>query len=134
MTERIRGSREEVRKFGVLFAVILTAVSVYLRYAGVEYWHWFLVGAGGFLLTGQIAYRVLRPLYIVWMRFAYILGWINARILLGIFFYLVLTPIGLVLRLTGKDLLDRKIDRTAVSYWKKREGTAPGREQYERLF
>ncbi len=134
MTEIPVGTREEVRKFGILFAVVLTAVAVYLRYAGKEYWHWFLVGAGAFLLTGNLAYRVLRPVYRVWMKFAFLLGWINARVLLGIFFYLVLTPVGIVLRATGRDLLDRKIDRKAVSYWRKREGPAAGPGQYERLF
>ena len=134
MTENIRGTREEVRKFGILFAVVLTAVAVYLRYAEKEFWHWFLVGAGAFLLTGHIAYRLLRPVYRLWMKFAFLLGWINARLLLGIFFYLVLTPIGIVLRVTGRDLLDRKIDRGAVSYWRKREGPAAAPEQYERLF
>ena len=128
------GTREEVRKFGILFAVVLTAAAVYCRYTEREYWHWFLVGAGACLLTGHIAYRVLRPLYLAWMKFAIVLGWINTRLLLGIFFYLVLTPIGLVLKLSGKDLLDRKIDRQAVSYWKKREGGTVAREQYERLF
>ncbi len=134
MTENIPGTKEEVRKFGILFAVVLTAVAVYLRYTGKESWHWFLVGAGAFLLTGHIAYRVLRPVYRVWMKFAYLLGWINARLLLGIFYYLVLTPIGIVLRATGRDLLDRKIDRGAASYWKKREGPAAAPGQYERLF
>ncbi len=134
MTEGAEGTREEVRKFGILFAVVLTAVAVYLRYSGKESWHWFLVGAGAFLFTGTIAYRVLRPVYRIWMKFAFLLGWVNAQVLLGIFFYLVLTPVGIVLRATGRDLLDRKIDLKAVSYWRKREGPAAGPEQYERLF
>jgi hypothetical protein len=134
LTEGIQGTRDEVRKFGILFAVVLTAVAVYCRYLEKEYWHWFLVGAGAFLLTGHIASPLLRPLYLGWMKFAFLLGWINTRILLGIFFYIVLTPIGVVLRLTGKDLLDRKIDRKAASYWKKRDGTATAPQQYERLF
>lgn len=134
MTDVVRGTREEVRKFGILFAVILTAAAVYFRYTGKEYWHWFLVAAGAFLLTGHIADRLLRPLYMIWMKLAFFLGWINARLILGIFFYLVMTPIGIVLRLTGRDLLDRRVDRRAASYWKKREGEAVPRGQYERLF
>jgi hypothetical protein len=134
LTKGIRGTREEVRKFGILFAVVFTAVAVYSRYRGIDPWYWFLVGAGGFLLTGHVAPGVLRPLYVGWMKFANLLGWINTRVLLGIFFYLVLTPIGIVLRLTGKDLLDTKLDRHAVTYWKKREVAKTPREQYERLF
>jgi hypothetical protein len=130
----IQGTREEVRKFGILFAVVFTAVTVYVRYREMGSWYWFLVAAGGFLLSGHVAPSLLRPLYLGWMRFAYVLGWINTRVLLGIFFYLVLTPVGLVLRMMGKDLLDSKVDRQAVTYWKKREGSRTPPEQYERLF
>ncbi len=134
MTDSLAGSREEVRKFGILFAVVLTGVAVYLRYAEKDSWPWFLVAAGAFLIAGHVAYPFLRPVYRGWMKFAFVLGWINSRLLLGIFFYLVLTPIAIVLRMTGRDLLDRKIDRGAASYWRKREGAAPAPGQYERLF
>ncbi len=130
----MQGTRENVRNFGILFAVVLAAVAVYCRYTEKEFWYWFLAGAGAFLVAGHFAYRVLRPLYLAWIKFAFLLGWINTRVLLGIFFYLVLTPIGIVLRMTGKDLLDRKIDPKASSYWKRREGPAVERGQYERLF
>jgi hypothetical protein len=59
--------------------------------------------------------------YIFWMRLAFILGWINTRIILFIIFYLIFTPIGIVLRIFGIDLLDRKIERDKESYWKKIE-------------
>jgi hypothetical protein len=68
------------------------------------------------------------------MKFAFVLGWINTRILLGIFFYLILTPIGLIMRISGKDLIDQKIDKGAKSYWKKRERVPFDPAQYERLF
>ena len=58
----------------------------------------------------------------------------NTRIILGIAFYLIMTPMGMLLKLLGKDLLDKRIDRNAGTYWKDREQKAFDRERYERLF
>jgi hypothetical protein len=68
------------------------------------------------------------------MKFAFLLGWLNTRLLLGVFFYLILTPIGLLLRLTGRDLLDRKIDPAARTYWSKREVVPFDPERCERMY
>jgi hypothetical protein len=124
----------EVRKFGYLFAVVFSIIALYSMYRGTSQWPWFLGAAAVFLLAGLVAYPVLRPVYIGWMKFAFVLGWINTRILLGLMFFLVVTPIGLILRLTGKDLLDQKIDRSAKSYWVKRERKEFDPKRYERLF
>jgi len=134
LTDVIHGSREEVRKFGYLFAAVLSILALYLLYRGNSWWPWSLSAGILFLVAGLVAYPVLRPVYIGWMKFAFMLGWINTRILLGFVFFLVLTPIGLVLRLMGKDLLDKKIDRSAQSYWIKRERTEFDPKRYERLF
>jgi hypothetical protein len=134
LTDRIKGTRVEVRKFGYLFAAVLSIIALYSVYRGTSQWPWFLAAAAIFLLAGLVAYPVLRPVYIGWMKFAFVLGWINTRILLGLMFFLVFTPIGLILRLTGKDLLDQKIDRSAKSYWVKRERKEFDPKQYERLF
>jgi hypothetical protein len=134
LIEKIKVTRDSVRKFGILFSIIGVLLAGYLIYRGNAHWHWALVGSFFFLVTAFVGYPVLRPLYIGWMAFAFVLGWINTRLLLGVFFYLILTPIGLVLRLGGKDLLDQKIDRSARSYWKKREKQAFDPARYERLF
>ncbi len=94
-----------------------------------------LHGAGfldvGLALFGvsYLAYPVMKPLHIGWMKFAQVLGWFSTHVVLSVFFYLVLTPGSLVVRLLGKDLLDQRIDRSAKTYWRKRESTAfdPGR-------
>ena len=123
MISRNKGgpTRQEVRKFGILFAGICVAVGTYLFYKDNTAWSWAALGAAFFAATGLFAYPVLRPIYTGWMKFAFALGWINTRILLGIFFYLIITPIALFMRLVGKDILDRKIDHSAKTYWKKRE-------------
>lgn len=134
MIERIDTSPARVRKFGFLFGVIGALATGYFLYKGSGVWVWTAGAAVFFVLTGLALQPALKPLYVAWMAFAFVLGWINTRLLLGVFFYLVLTPIGLALRLTGKDLLDKKIDRGAETYWKKREKTDFEASRYERLF
>ena len=131
---RITASKREVKNFGFLFAGICFLATVYLFYIGSDRWTWPLTGMVFFLVTGLFGYPVLRPLYLAWMKFAYILGWLNTRLLLGMFFYLIITPIGLLLRILGKDLLDQKIDRSKKSYWKLREVKPFDPKHYERLF
>jgi hypothetical protein len=134
LIERIDTSRKSLRKFGLLFALISAFATGYFLYKGSGVWIWTAGAAIFFLVTGLAAQPVLKPLYVAWMTFAIILGWINTRLILGIFFYLILTPIGLILRITGKDLLDKKFDRGAETYWKKREKREFDPARYERLF
>ena len=134
MIERIDTSPASLRKFGILFGALGALATAYFLYRGSDVWVWSAGAALFFLFTGLALQRVLKPVYIVWMAFAFLLGWLNTRLLLGLFFYLIITPIGLVLRLTGKDLLDKKIDREAETYWKKREKKEFEPSRYERLF
>jgi hypothetical protein len=117
-----------------MFAGICAAAAAYLTYRGSGAWPWLAGGGAFFLLAGLFAEPVLRPVHAVWMKFAHALGWVNTRLLLGLFFYLVLTPVGLVLRMLGKDLLQRRIDRSAPTYWVARESAPFDPERYERLF
>lgn len=133
-TGKIKSGPEEVRKFGVLFAVVSALLAAYLAWKGHSTWPWPLGTALFFLVTGFFVQPLLRPLYVGWMKFAFVLGWINTRLILGVFFYLLLTPLGIVMRLFGRDALHRKFDRTAATYWVKREPAEFKRESYERLF
>ncbi|MEZ5363389.1 MAG: SxtJ family membrane protein [Bryobacterales bacterium] len=74
-----------------------------------------------------------RAFHRVWMKLAHALGWVNSRILLGGMFYLVMAPIGWIVRMTGGDPLNRR--RAAQpTYWIPRKVTRPSPEQFERLF
>lgn len=137
MIEKVDTSREAVKKtgkafliagctFGAIFFLSHSHVSGWLGWnwqAGYEsnVWKWVLgLGVGLFGLS-HIAYPVMKPVHFGWMRFSQILGWVSTKVVLSIFFYLVLTPTGLLMRLFGKDLLDKRIDRSAKSYWKRRD-------------
>jgi Saxitoxin biosynthesis operon protein SxtJ len=78
-----------------------------------------LIVAAGVLIGAVGAWRIafIRPVYLIWMYAAYPVGWTVSHILLASIFYLVVTPIGLVMRLFGYDPLQRRIDRSASTYW-----------------
>ena len=134
MIEHVHASRKNIRNFGFLFGGIFLAASVYMIYRGNGAWVWAAAGALLFAVGGAAFSPLMKPVYTAWMLFAFVLGWINTRVLLGAFFYLVMTPLGLILRWTGKDLLDERIDRSAASYWMKRERKPFDRKRLERMF
>ena len=78
--------------------------------------------------------KLLKPAYSAWMKFASILAWINTRIILFLIFYLVFTPIGLLMRLFRAGLLDIRVEKDRQSYWKKKEKPAFNPSDYERQF
>jgi hypothetical protein len=108
----------DLRLFGWTVGGVLLAVGVLLLLRGHLSSGRILAAAGALLvLGGTVAPRALALPYRLWMGFARALGWFNTRLLLILVFYLILTPLGLILRLTGKRPLDLKRDPEAQSYW-----------------
>lgn len=132
--EKVSASRSDVRKFGLLFAALAALAGVYALWKGSAAWVWLAGAAGLFLVSGLAAYPVLRPVYIGWMMFAQVLAWVNTRILLALFFYLVITPAGLVMRLLRKDPMHRRPDARSATYWVKRAPEEFDPNRYENLF
>ena len=111
---------KQERHFGYLFAFVFSLIAFWppwVLHAPNYYW---LAGAGAWLAAALLFPRALAPLYRGWMKFGHVLGWINARIILGVVYFVVVTPIGLLLRLFGKDVLRMRM-RPAGSYWVKRD-------------
>jgi hypothetical protein len=131
---KVDASDKKVRSFGVLFSVLAIAIAAYSYYKQGHVWPWFAGASGFFLITGLLVRPVLRPIYVLWMRFAVVLAWVNTRLILSVFFYGILTPVGFVLRLQGKDPLTRGLDRSASTYWIKRKPEPFDAKRYERLF
>ncbi|MFA5157524.1 MAG: SxtJ family membrane protein [Candidatus Omnitrophota bacterium] len=123
-----------LRKFGITMGVALAAITIlaYLKHHRVS-----MPLTATSLFFFLIAYFLpfaLKPIHIFWMKFAITLSWINSRIILILVFYLVFAPLGLLMRMFGKDLLERKIERSGDSYWKKKEVFLHGESPYERQF
>ena len=90
--------------------------------------------AAFFLFIGTLAPGLLKPVYRVWLKFAAMLAWINTRLILGLMFYLVFTPIGLILRLLRIDLIKQRWDGKAETYWIRRSDDAFDRSRYEKQY
>ena len=131
---KIEATPKELRKFGIMFAVICALIATFAIYKGHEWWAWWLGGSAFFLITGFFVHQILRPIYVGWMKFAFVLGWFNTRLILGLVYYLIFTPAALFLRLIRKDIMDLELHKGAPSYWIKREATAFDRKRSEHLF
>jgi len=114
-------SRREVRITWTGFAVIFTVIGSLLLYRGKWSYPYFLGAAAFFAFFAAFAPMALLPLYRVWTRFAAALAWFNTRVLLGLVFYLIITPVGLIMKIIGSDPMKRKIDKDTESYWIKRK-------------
>ena len=99
---------------GALFALIFGLLLPWKFEWQWPIWPWVL-----FALLAVMAFAApmtLNPVYRVWMRFGHFMGSIISRVILGLVFFLVVTPIGLMMRATGKDPMHRRLDPEAVSY------------------
>jgi hypothetical protein len=112
--------------FGLVFAVFFLIVGLLPLLHGHSMRIWALPVAAGFLVTALIMPSVLAPLNRLWTRFGQLLHRIVSPIALGILFFGVVTPTGLLMRLFGKDSLRLRLDKNAASYWIVR--TPPGPE------
>lgn len=110
------------RSFGLVFAGVAAIIAVFPLFFGGDLRWWAAAIAGGFLAVTFAAPQILRTPNRLWFKFGMWLGSIVAPIVMGIVYLLVITPFGLVMRLFGKKLLDTEIDKSADSYWIRREG------------
>ena len=92
--------------------------------------------AAGALLTafGVIWPRALKYIFIAWMTLAFTLGFVMSNVILTLFFFLFVTPIGLLARLFQKDFVARKWDKRAASYWIQHGSEVKTADTYERQF
>ena len=125
-------TRKELRQFGLLVGAIFTVIGLWpLVFRGEPLRLW-AVGIGGLLIAfGGILPQLLAPIHTGWMWVGHILGWINTRILLGIVFYVLVTPLGLVFRLMGKDTMRQAFDESSTTYRVIRSPRPPSHMKYQ---
>lgn len=112
-------SRKELRVFSLLligFGAIVAAI-LFRRLESSTPSVAALLVSGAVGLVGLIAPLLVRPVYVVWMGLAFPIGWTVSHVMMLAVFYLLLTPIGLAMRLCGRDPMRRRIDREAETYW-----------------
>jgi len=98
--------------FGLFFPWLLERPFNFLNFPGN--WPWVLLIVLG--AWGLVAPMSLRPVYSTWMKFGLLMSKVMTPLVMGIVFYLLFAPMGLVMRLFGKDAMHRKFDESATSY------------------
>ena len=108
------------RSFGIVFFIVFLIISFWPSIEGQSLRIWALTVSLIFLVLGLLNSKLLSPFNLIWVKFGEVLGRIIAPIAMGVVYFIIITPIGLFMRLIGKDLLRTKFSKNN-SYWIKRE-------------
>ena len=131
--KNINTSNKDIRGFGIAIGIILFTLSGVLFYYDKSYFE-FIAFVGGLLVAlGIIIPILLKPIYVIWMTFAIILGWIMTKLILILVFFFILTPIGLIARMLGEDFLGLS-NVKSESYWNYRDSDYETNQDYEKQF
>ncbi|WP_440927286.1 SxtJ family membrane protein [Candidatus Pelagibacter sp.] len=109
------------RSFGIVFFIVFLLISLYPLTYSEEIRIWSSIISLSFLILGLLNSKILTPLNKLWFKFGMLLGKIISPLIMGIIFFLVVTPIGLIMRLFGKDVLNLKYNKSQ-SYWIEKNG------------
>ena len=109
------------RSFGIVFFIVFLIIGVYPLINQSEIRVWSVVISLIFLLLGLTNSKILTPLNYLWFKFGIFLGKIISPLIMGIIFFFVVTPIAILMRLLGKDLLNLKLNKNQ-SYWIEKTG------------
>ncbi|MGB0574752.1 MAG: SxtJ family membrane protein [Alphaproteobacteria bacterium] len=130
--ESVEGSSN--RAFGIVFTVVFAIIGLWpLPWGDSPHW-WALVIAAVFLLTALIIPKSLAPLNRAWMRFGLLLHKVVNPLIMGLVFFLTVTPTALIMRALGKDPLKRRLDKDATTYWIDRTPPGPDPDSMPRQF
>jgi hypothetical protein len=122
------------RSFGLVFAAVLAIIALFptLYSEAIRWW-----AAGCAAIFGLVAFTkpsALGPLNRLWIKLGMFLGKVVSPVALAVLFYGVFMPIGALLRMTGKDPLRRSHDRSADTYWLRREPPGPAPDSIDKQF
>jgi hypothetical protein len=110
------------RSFGIVFFVVFLFIALYPITYSEDIRIWSLIISFIFIILGLLNSKILTPLNKLWFKFGVILGKIISPIIMGIIFFLVVTPIGLTMKVLGKDLLRLKFNKKDNTYWIEKNG------------
>ena len=114
-------SQSSNRSFGILFFIVFLILSLWPLKSGNNLNFYFFVISVIFLILGALNSKLLSPLNKAWIKFGEILGLIIAPIVMSLVYFVILTPVSLIVRLFGKDLLGLKFIKENETYWIKRK-------------
>ena len=109
------------RSFGLLFFIVFLVISLWPLKSQEDLRLWAFILSSIFLVLGILNSKFLTPLNKLWLKFGFFLGSIVSPVLMGVVFFLVITPVGLFMRFLGKDLLRISKSEFVSTYWISRE-------------
>ena len=118
------------RSFGIVFFVVFLIIATYPLINGDELKLWSLIISIVFLFLGLVNSKILNPLNKLWFKFGIFLGKIISPLVMGIIFFLIVTPIGLLMRLLNKDLLNLKFNNNNTYWIEKTEPKSKMKNQF----
>ena len=118
------------RNFGLVFFIIFLFISLYplLKNENIRYWS--LTISLTFLILGIINSKLLTPLNKAWIKFGIFLGKIMTPIVMGLIFFLVVTPTSIILKIIGKDVLKLKKNKSETYWLTKEEAKSTMKDQF----
>ena len=145
MADRYFGSHELLRReepvksssdrgFGYVFAAVCALVAALSWYNDGRHWGWWLIAAAAFALAGWLVPHWLRPLNRLWTWLGLLLAAVIGPVVMALVFYGCITPIGALMRLTGKDPLRLRSEPEADSYWIRRDPPGPSPDSLKNQF
>ena len=130
--EEVKGSSD--RAFGMVFTGVFLIIGLWPLTGGGNPRLWALIVAGLIGAAALMHPTILAPLNRLWTRFGLLLHKITNPIIMGLVFFVTVTPTALIMKMMGKDPLNRKIDRNAKSYWIDRQPPGPSPETMKNQF
>ena len=130
-----RDEIKDLKQFGFVFAGILLVAGTINFFKGRVVWYtsFFSLGLVAISLA-LVTPKSLKPVYIIFTKIAHAIGWFNTRLILILIYFVIVTPMAILLKISGKDPLNRKIDKNEKSCWIKRPITRPAKESLEKQF
>lgn len=122
------------RSFGIVFAVVFAIIGLAPLWGGGPVRIWAVSIAATFLAVALIYPAALASLNRLWFRFGMLLNRITTPLIMGLLFYVTVTPTALIMRALGKDPLRLKLDPSAKTYWIAREPPGPAPDSIKQQF
>ncbi|PIW69226.1 MAG: hypothetical protein COW08_08235 [Ignavibacteriales bacterium CG12_big_fil_rev_8_21_14_0_65_30_8] len=132
--KNIKETKKDLKKFGLSVGIVLFLISVLLYWFEQSSYLIFGIIGLSLIILALVFPKILKPLNKIWMSIAVILGWFMSRVILIILFYIILTPIGIILKIFRKKFLNLKIDKSTDTYWEYRKNEKISKSNLENQF
>lgn len=126
----------QLRQFAALVVPLAALILIALLWWRAVGWSWISIVAlvaAAFAIAGTCRPAWARPVYLAWMMAAYPLGWLVGHVVMGVVYFGIVTPIGLIMRFFGRDPLTRRFDPNRTSYWEPRQTETESKRYFEQF-